>query len=118
MGGDDALDETKVRVCNACYCCYNGLMFENCIGIVSSGACLVCEFEFCLKPGVEKKSCICCEVRKHDPCICYKVQFQECCVVGAAACPPDDEVPKMFALYGFMCSPKTGCLIPLGDAKG
>merc|ERR1719330_2248892 len=120
MGGDgDALDQGQVKICDACCCCYDGLLFgDGCLGCMGSSTMCCIEGEFCCKQGGEKMACLCCCIRCVSPSTCIKQQQQCCCCVSAAAIPPDDEVPCMVSNCGLNCYPKFGCLQTMNVITG
>ncbi|CAE7226322.1 unnamed protein product [Symbiodinium microadriaticum] len=96
----DSIDESKVTVYGACFCCFNGLNLENIeIGCAAKETLLCLEWDFCLKSNTEK-------------------QGQMCCLVSAAAIPPDAEVPMMLSVCFLVCFPKFGFFKKISEVKG
>jgi len=115
MSDGDALKQENVKVCDACCCCYNGfLLTDGCFGCMSSETMCCYECEFCCKSGAPTLMCGCLACRLVSPTVCIKTQAQCCCLVGATALPPDDEVPCMISLCGINCKPAFGCLQTIG----
>merc|ERR1712050_452996 len=107
---NDALDQAKVMICDACCCCYDGFLFDDsCLGCMGSSTMCCLESEFCCKTGTDMLCLGCLACRCVGPSVCIKQQQQMCCCVSAIAIPPDDEVPMMVSLWGLNCYPKQGC---------
>jgi len=119
MGGDgDSLNNDAIKVVDACFCMYDGCIFEGCIGCMGSTKMCCCEYEFCCKSGTDMLMCGCCAIRCEAPKVCIKAQAQVCCCVEAVAIPCDEEVPCMFGTLGLICYPSVGCCRTLGEIKG
>ncbi|OLP99450.1 hypothetical protein AK812_SmicGene18018 [Symbiodinium microadriaticum] len=99
----------SVTVYGACFCCFNGLNLENIeIGCAAKETLLCLEWDFCLKSNTEKLRCFCLDIRIVPVTVCIKQQGQMCCLVSAAAIPPDAEVPMMLSVCFLVCFPKFG----------
>ncbi|CAE7243334.1 unnamed protein product [Symbiodinium natans] len=115
----DSIDESKVTVYGACFCCFNGLNLENIeIGCAAKETLLCLEWDCCLKSNTEKLRCFCCDLRIVSPTVCIKQQGQLCCFVSAAAIPPDSEVPMMLSVCFLVCFPKVGFFKKISEIKG
>merc|ERR1719277_2563021 len=116
---DDSIDGDKVKVFEACICCYEGcLAMDDCqVGCAGNETCLCIHTDFCCKSGTEKLCCLCCALKCESPTTCLKSEGQCCCLVGAAAIPPDSEVPCMIAQCCIMCYPKMGFGIKVSECK-
>ena len=86
--------------------------FPDCLGVYYMGACCGVRMEsecnkwFC---GRISQKQTCCLSPKNDDC-CGEDFFslcscaaQECCILGACAFPPNDEVPLALGLCGVFC---------------
>ncbi|CAE7371644.1 unnamed protein product [Symbiodinium necroappetens] len=115
----DSIDESKVTVYGACFCCFNGLNLENIeIGCAAKETLLCLEWDFCLKSNTEKLRCFCLDIRIVPVTVCIKQQGQMCCLVSAAAIPPDAEVPMMLSVCFLVCFPKFGFFKKISEVKG
>ena len=123
MPTKDAIDETKVKVCEACCCYYSGCMSDTCpIGCACTETCCCLNGEACCKnmeEGSSKPACFCCEITCQSPTTCCKTEQQTCCCVAACAFPPDEEVPCMIAECCIMCYPtdSMGVCKTVGDVR-
>ncbi|CAE7941524.1 unnamed protein product [Symbiodinium necroappetens] len=109
----------KVTVYGACFCCFNGLNLENVeIGCAAKETLLCLEWDFCLKSNTEKLRCFCLDIRLVPVTVCIKQQGQMCCLVSAAAIPPDAEVPMMLSVCFLVCFPKFGFFKKISEVKG
>ncbi|CAE6925243.1 GLY1 [Symbiodinium sp. CCMP2592] len=99
--------------------CFNGLNLENVeIGCAAKETLLCLEWDFCLKSGTEKLRCFCLDIRIVPVTVCIKQQGQMCCLVSAAAIPPDAEVPMMLSVCFLVCFPKFGFFKKISEIKG
>mmetsp|Transcript_10103 Transcript_10103/g.14499 ORF Transcript_10103/g.14499 Transcript_10103/m.14499 type:complete len:136 (-) Transcript_10103:1514-1921(-) len=117
MGGDDAIDEERVRLCCA-LCCANCGFYgtEDCIGCSGKGGLCCLNCEFCCKPGAPCLPCGCCgPAIECDGCSCVNLQAHCCCMVATAAFPCNDEVPIALTILGCTLYPKCGCCVPTGE---
>jgi len=110
-GNDAAFDHKEVIVCNAGCCFHDGLLCgSQCIGCMQRAQCCCIKWESYCKPlrcGCYYRCCV-------DDCVCCKSHQQCCCYVIGASCPPDNEVPCMFAIGGLTCYPTCTCCGKLG----
>merc|ERR1711879_474192 len=99
--GNDALNNDDIIVIDACFCCYEGLIFnsESC-GCMASEQYCCCEGECCCKTGVDKLGCYCCALRCKGFEFKIKSEYSFFCCAGAAGFPPDGEVPMMIGTCG------------------
>merc|ERR1712179_545215 len=135
---NDALDEEKIIICDGCYCCWDGCIFEECFGCSSVTQCLCVEEQCCCKTGTDSFGCgpdcsdddYCCLCKcpcctygwkkGTDGCVCCKQQSQFCCLVDNCSCPPTEEVPAVCACccityYVGGRSGDCGCCKKLGE---
>eukprot|EP00439_Symbiodinium_sp_Y106_P074633 s12_g14.t1 len=111
--GLDSIDESKVTVYGACFCCFNGLNLENIeIGCAAKDRRIASS---CTSPDPALAPhllvwlrCFCLDIRIVPVTVCIKQQGQMCCLVSAAAIPPDAEVPMMLSVCFLVCFPKFG----------
>lgn len=136
----DDINQTDNLVWGGCFLCTNTLYFDtpDCIGCSSKQKCLCIREQFCCKAGAktfgiglskedsESEICllnlVCLNVgltsNLMDP-ICRQ-DSQQCCFVGQAALPPDDDIPKLIGTCLLTCwSDKgvTGCTKKYGEFK-
>jgi len=134
----DQIDQTDNLVWSGCYLCTNSLYFDtpDCIGCSSKQKCLCLNEQFCCKAGADnfgigldssnEESDICLlnlfcmniglTSKIADP-ICRQ-DAQQCCIVGQAALPPDDKIPKLIGTCLLVCwSEKgvSGCMKKWGE---
>merc|ERR1712167_432002 len=57
--GEDNVDEDEIQVCDACLCCYNGILCEDCIGCSAKQECICCVHQCCCKAGAKTLCCHC-----------------------------------------------------------
>ena len=112
----DSIDETKVVVHHACFCCYDGCVPEcTQIGCAAQKTLCCLECDICLKLGAPCLCCGCCAFRCVEATTFCKIQSQICCCVSGSAIPPDSEVPCMFNVCFLNLFPRIGCCVRLGD---
>merc|ERR1719305_257594 len=75
--GLDNVDENKIMVCDACLCCYNGILCEDCIGCSAKQECICCVHMCCCKAGAPAHCCHCGNSAEHDDI---------CCLLGIGIC--------------------------------
>merc|ERR1711939_1186765 len=92
----DAIDESTLNFCSACFCCNVGLYSE-------MPACIGCSME---------QQFLCC---MQPECSCCAAQSQVCCIVESCAFPTTAEVPCMFGMLGLSCYPQVGCCMKFGE---
>merc|ERR1711934_561983 len=105
--GEDNVDEDEIQVCDAFLCCYDGILWKDCLGCSAKqeGICCALGLGICSWGLRMPRSC----------CMC---QEQMCCCVSSAAFPCTAEVPMMCAYCCLMCYPKVGCVVKKGEAVG
>ncbi|CAE7195687.1 unnamed protein product [Symbiodinium natans] len=114
-----AIDESKVIVYGACFCCFNGIQIENMeIGCAAKETLLCLSCDFCLKSGADKLRCFCMDIRFESPKVCIKQQGQCFCLHSGMAIPPDSEVPAMISVCFLVCFPKVGFFKKISEVKG
>lgn len=133
------IDESSLYLIGGCICCFSALYtaIPGCIGAAGKGECLCLENEVCIKadrlskeklilcaPCVQPDSNVicrlglgCCGTGLKKPTTCVKSRGQCFCCYGAAALPPDAEVPATCAILFLALYPKVGCLKTLGELK-
>eukprot|EP00930_Biecheleria_cincta_P102007 TRINITY_DN93671_c0_g1_i1.p1 TRINITY_DN93671_c0_g1~~TRINITY_DN93671_c0_g1_i1.p1 ORF type:complete len:140 (-),score=21.14 TRINITY_DN93671_c0_g1_i1:158-538(-) len=113
----DSIDESKVIVCDAFCCWYDGcLCHASACGCASKDTCCCVELDFCCKLATPRLCCGCCALRCKVPDTCIQQQSQLCCWVTACAFPCTSEVPCLVALCGLTCYPKCACCLKVTDA--
>mmetsp|Transcript_66686 Transcript_66686/g.131474 ORF Transcript_66686/g.131474 Transcript_66686/m.131474 type:complete len:124 (+) Transcript_66686:74-445(+) len=114
----DSIDESKVTIMGACCCNYNGFDCENSpIGCAENNTCCCIHCECCCKSDAELLRCICCNIGCETVTTCIKSEAQICCMTGACAFPPDNEVPCIIATCCITCYPAMGPCLKLGDIR-
>merc|ERR1711939_269605 len=129
----DAIDESNLNFCSACFCCNVGLYSEMpaCIGCSMEQQFLCCMQRACCKPGTDMICCtapegeVCqlglgcfgCGIKNcmQPECSCCMAQSQMCCIVESCAFPTTAEVPCMFGMLGLSCYPQVGCCMKFGE---
>lgn len=136
----DDIDQSENPIVSGCYLCTTSLYMKTpeCIGCASKQKCLCINEQFCCKSGAENfgvglasdssesdiclLNLFCCNVgltkNIADP-ICRQ-DSQQCCCVGQAALPPDDNIPKLIAALFLVCwseKGEKGCFKTWGTFK-